>query len=562
MMSSPAHEMPAHERDTGAAPPRPPGPAVSFTGPRQIWPLALLLLIAFAVVGGALWVGGSREDHNELRVERRIVVAQRDELLDSLRRVVIDYSWWNEAFRKVEAGDVAWLDRNFGEFLFRVHDLDIAAIRSPSGKLVYASREGVRVDEDPSLRLGAALDGVLAGLKGNSMVGPMPVVTMLRGGSDIYAVAASPILLEEDAPEGLTAKEAGHLVLARRIGDWLLGRLAHDYGILAPVLADHPIPGKESVALDGPDGAPVAFIDWQASHPGARLQRWLMVALPVVLALLALLSWVGFRNVQAAIAASLEREDMLRQLAEEQRLQRFRNEFVSMVSHELRSPLTSVIGHSALISHADLPQTTRRQGRLIRQAGEAMLQIVNDLLDLAKLDSGHLELESIPFDLRELVAGCGQMLGPQADAKGVALGLPPPETLPERVVGDPGRLRQVLLNLLGNGLKFTDEGSVVLEMKLEPEGESAILRAAVTDTGRGVPPDRLKAIFEPFSQADVSIARRYGGTGLGLSICRRLVELMGGTIGARSEEGRGSTFFFTVRLGLPIAARAEEQVHA
>ncbi len=135
--------------------------------------------------------------------------------------------------------------------------------------------------------------------------------------------------------------------------------------------------------------------------------------------------------------------------------------------------------------------------------------------------------------------------------------LPAPEALPEEVIGDPGRLRQVLINLLGNGLKFTEQGSVALEMELEPEGEKALLRAAVTDTGRGIPAERLDAIFQPFSQADVSVARRYGGTGLGLSICRRLIELMGGTIGVRSQEGRGSTFFFTVRLGMPAPVQVE-----
>ncbi len=287
-----------------------------------------------------------------------------------------------------------------------------------------------------------------------------------------------------------------------------------------------------------------------------------MVALPVVLGLLAVLSWVGLRNVWGAVAALLEREDALSRLAEERRLERFRSEFLSMVSHELRSPLTSIIGHSALIGHADLPEWARRQGRLIHDAGEAMLQLVNDLLDMAKLEGGHLELETIPFDLRKLAADCGQLLAPQAAAKGVELRLSLPDILPERVVGDPGRLRQVLINLLGNALKFTTEGSVTLDLALEPRGDLAMARVEVTDTGRGIAPDRLEAIFRPFGQEDASISRQYGGTGLGLSISRRLVELMGGTIGVRSREGQGSTFWFRVPLGSPVPAPAGERIGA
>ena len=526
-------------------------------GPRQTWPWALLLLLAFSIVGAALWIAGSHENRTDLRVERRIVVAQRDELLADLSRVSIDYSWWDEAFERVKARDVDWLDRNYGEFLYKVHGLDMAVIRSPSGDLVYASLEGLRVKEDPSRRFGVVLDRLLASLQGNNLIGPTPVAAVIRGGGGVYAVAASAILLEQDTPNRATAGEAGRLIFARQIDERLLGRLERDYGIDDAALVDHPLPGKESVELDDPDAVPVAYIAWQASLPGASLQRWLMIALPVVFVLLALLSWVGFVNVRSALAASLEREDALRRLAEEQRLQRFRADFVSMVSHELRSPLTSVIGHSALISQAQLPEQARRQGSIIHRAGEAMLQLVNDLLDMAKLDGGHLELEAIPFDLRRLAEECGQLLGPQAAAKGVELRLPAPEALPEEVIGDPGRLRQVLINLLGNGLKFTEQGSVALEMELEPEGEKALLRAAVTDTGRGIPAERLDAIFQPFSQADVSVARRYGGTGLGLSICRRLIELMGGTIGVRSQEGRGSTFFFTVRLGMPAPVQVE-----
>ncbi len=236
----PGREVSQQGIDAVGAPPRPGMGGIGLAGPRQIWPLALLLLIAFSVVGGALWMGGLREDYTNLRDERRILTAQRRELLADLGRVVVDYSWWDEAFRRVAAADTDWLDRNFGEFLFRVHGLDMAVIRSPSGQLVYASEKGVRVGADPSRPFGAVLDGLLPRLSGDNVSGPTPVVAFLRIGKDVYAVAASTILPESESPGVVTAAESSHLVFAKRIDGRLLRRIRRDYAITAPMLTDQP----------------------------------------------------------------------------------------------------------------------------------------------------------------------------------------------------------------------------------------------------------------------------------------------------------------------------------
>jgi signal transduction histidine kinase/ActR/RegA family two-component response regulator len=314
--------------------------------------------------------------------------------------------------------------------------------------------------------------------------------------------------------------------------------------------------------------AGVVGLDMSLSQFNAQLrpiQTSLIIALVGSAVLCATLGAVRYR-AQLALAIAADNSEQARLISEAaaisaQEADRSKSSFLAMMSHEIRTPMNGVIGMTHLLNETPLSTAQREYVATILSSGESLLSIINDILDYSKIEAGRMELEHLPYSLRNCIAEVVRLLDFDARAKSVRLTHEIDPALPHLLYGDPNRVRQVLVNLVGNAVKFTPSGSVTVRVRmLGGDSASPRVEVAVIDTGIGIPPAQRERLFQPFEQGDSSATRRYGGTGLGLVICRRLVELMNGVMQVESAEGAGSTFTFALPLSVALQSAPTDPV--
>ncbi|MFO1141887.1 MAG: ATP-binding protein [Amaricoccus sp.] len=504
-----------------------------------------ILVLFVVVLSSVSWI--SRE-HNLLALHssESLVSGGLDAFRARLRTLVNDYSVWDEAYEAARTGDRDWLYSNIGNAAAEIGTLDLIEFVDPNTGASYGWRRGSPTDGEPRL-LPPELVGPIVRAMSRPDQDNGTVLATYR--SEPWVFSAARVRPVDGAPASVSDDSLPIQVHGQRLSGDRLAAIGHGLLVDGLTLADTPGPGMASVPLIDHAGRPIGYITWDPPRPGAKILR--QVALPLGLALL-LVTVVSAISSRYAVRSARRLEHAL---VAAEAADRSKTEFLSNVSHELRTPMNGVLGVAQLLQTTRLDDEQRELVAVLFASANAQMALITDLLDFSKLEGGNRQLMVEPFEPASVLRDVAEMMRVAADRKAIALDCSW-ETLADlTVAGDPHAFRQVLTNLVGNAVKFTDRGGVTLEASATRVDDAVEIRVAVEDSGRGIPADALPHIFERFYQVDGSLTRTAEGTGLGLAISQNLARMMGGRIDVASRLGLGSAFTFTARFQAVEAAQ-------
>jgi signal transduction histidine kinase/ActR/RegA family two-component response regulator len=512
--------------------------------------LLAVLIAALVFFGGLVGLGANADRLARLREQAQAANALQGAIQEAADQVFSQANWDTALEHASNKIDMPWVVENVGSFLSQPGRFRFVYLIDPTGHAVFAMDHGQDVAPKTfagitdaaaplvrEVRAREAQRGPFAGRSQNKQMisKAIQASSIIRHDGELFILTAT--LIQPDFGTVLpTGSRASIIVTGKAIdaaflqafGNRLLLRNVH---LVAP---DHR--AGAYIGLSDEHGGQLARISWSPEHPGADLIT--VAFLPILLGVsIPLALYLRGEQTARRLRATLAELALARDQADT--ANRHKSQFLANMSHEIRTPLNGIMAMAQVMTlHRLAPDQSQRLS-VINRSSETLLALLNDILDIAKIEAGHLELEQKAFDLGTLAEGVRALFTPIAAQKGLDFQV---DVSPEARgvwVGDEDRLRQIIANLVNNALKFTAAGHVHVRILATHEDG---LRVIVRDTGIGLPPDKLESIFDSFSQADASTARRFGGTGLGLTICRQLLEAMGGRLWAESEEGVGSVF--------------------
>ena len=519
---------------------------------RQLAMILTAVVTVLVLVTGVTAVWISRE-HNALSETgtKRMISGGISALEDQLQATTLDYSLWSTAYEAIRARDMPWVWENIGTGASgEVGILDLIIIVEPGEAVQYGWVGGMGAEPSTDLLPADTIAAMLRLLDDIAVDSMQAVTRFVHIDGQTWLLAITRVLPYDDSlPAGLVDEDLPRHLFGTKINDTLMSDLGAQFLVDDLVLAQEPVPGMSSLPL-GDDSGFGGYAVWAPDHPGDVILG--NIAIPLILAL-GIIALISLHVVRSAVR--LERAVDAARAAD-----RFKTEFVANISHELRTPMNGILGMGQLIQNMELePKLAKMMGVLMTSARSQMV-LIEGLLDIARIESGKRELDRSPFDPVAVLNEVRDILALKADEKGLAFNVEAPAGLNIHVLGDKGCYKQVLTNLIGNAIKFTQQGQVTVRMRPTVRLDQMHIALEVVDTGPGIDPKNHRLIFERFEQVDGGMTRGIRGTGLGLAITRSLVDLMGGKLGLQSELGKGATF--SVDLSFEVVANPDASIAA
>jgi signal transduction histidine kinase/ActR/RegA family two-component response regulator len=542
-----------------------------MNGPFQSTLFRQSLLVAAATVAMAIGVQlyAAREaDRSSLLRDQTLVENGMANRVTELGRRAIAITSWDEAVANLDnAFDLEWAKANVGRYFAETEGFEAAIVLDRDDRPIYAMRDGATVEVETIAELQGAAAQLIARVReaerklgplgpilsgGNKISDPIIFSAIGRAGSELFVLSAALVL--PDFGKAMPSSDRSAVVITGEAVNTEFVNAFVDRFLLADAhLADGiagPKSGRAQLLLRDSENKAVAMLEWAPPTLGAALLRKSLPTTLLLIICLGAVAWHLFQKGHRAAQALVASEARAFHLASH------KSQFLSNMSHEIRTPLNGVLGMAQSLAAEPLSLVQREKVAVILDTGNTLMTILNDVLDLSKIEAGKLEISAADDDIVQAIGSIRWLFQPQAEAKGLRIDFHCPPAFPRWLHYDPVRFRQCMSNLLSNAIKFTDTGTIAITLSAEERDAGHTVSIVVADTGIGMTPDTMAKLFSAFTQADASTSRRFGGTGLGLAIARELAQMMGGDVRAVSEAGAGATFTFTFQAA--TATRQED----